>query len=321
MYVEQGPNRKRYTRTDSQHLYELLNNTDPSRKDETGAFYIAQMIHYGLRPVTTKQAAKRKLLEAFGDGKTLRVPKRLLGLEEDLKEKWKEEFGWMKERAEEEQRRLEKEWEEKTDESRKRKAADEESPGSRRKRAKTRNSGSGEELQPTDLACRYTIKAPSIADEWPDDCVRPLKLTLCPSKRTGKHLWGHFHFGVIKGTIRCSRTPSHVGETVDFEWRGHEQGEGEMYTDVGMLTFLGDGKICGTMDCGFFSEPCTFSGVQDMTAAARRPVSAQVLKKWKKEYRKINDVSIRWEGKWKRFEGGGDYDEGPAASDSSGLDA
>ena len=68
----------------------LLTGADPTQKDETGAFYIAQMIHYGLRPLKSKLAAKKASLEAFGDKKTLRVPKRLLGLEEDLKEKWKD---------------------------------------------------------------------------------------------------------------------------------------------------------------------------------------------------------------------------------------
>ena len=94
-----------------------------------------------------------------------------------------------------------------------------------------------------------------------------------------------------------------------------------MYYDEGTLTFLGDGKIYGTMDCGFFSEECTFSGTQDKTVAARRPVSAQVLAKWKKEFRRVNDESIRLEGKWKHFEGGGDYEESPAASDTSGAAA
>ncbi|KZV67835.1 hypothetical protein PENSPDRAFT_653754 [Peniophora sp. CONT] len=319
MYVEQGPNRKRYTRADSKHLYDLLTNTDPTRKDETGAFYIAQMIHYGLRPVTTKAAAKKKLLEAFGDEKTLKVPKRLLGIEEDLKEEWEEECKRADVRRKEEREKQEKRWAKKADESRKRKASDE--GGSRPKRVKTRKSRSDEQLRPSDLACRYTINAPSIAEEWPDDCSRKLSLTLCPSKRTSKHLWGHFHFGILKGVIRCSKTPSYVGETVDFEWRGHEQGEGEMYYDEGTMTFLGGGRICGTMECGFFSEECAFSGVQDQTTAARRPVSPKVLAKWKKEFRRINDISISMEGKWKHFEGGGDYEEDPAASDTSGVDA
>ena len=94
-----------------------------------------------------------------------------------------------------------------------------------------------------------------------------------------------------------------------------------MYYDEGTLTFLRDGKICGMVDCGFFSEECAFSGTLEKTAAARRPVSDKVLAKWKKEFRRINDKSIRLEGKWKHFEGGGDYEEPPAGSDTSGAAA
>ncbi|KAH9482263.1 hypothetical protein JR316_0004361 [Psilocybe cubensis] len=50
-------------------------------------FYSAQLIHYGFKPLKTKSAAKKKLLEAFGgkDGRTLEVPRSILELESRMK--------------------------------------------------------------------------------------------------------------------------------------------------------------------------------------------------------------------------------------------
>ena len=53
-------------------------------KDETGHFYIAQLIHYGLSVVKTKNAAKNRLMAAIGtekDGKSLKIPLNILKLE------------------------------------------------------------------------------------------------------------------------------------------------------------------------------------------------------------------------------------------------
>lgn len=50
-------------------------------------FYAAQLMHYGLKPLKTKPAAKKKLLSAFGghEGKTLLVPKSILDLEKAMR--------------------------------------------------------------------------------------------------------------------------------------------------------------------------------------------------------------------------------------------
>lgn len=56
----------------------------PPFKDEPAHFYTAQMHHYGLPPMKTRDVAKKRLLAAFNGGKTLIVPEHILQLEKDL---------------------------------------------------------------------------------------------------------------------------------------------------------------------------------------------------------------------------------------------
>ncbi|VDB97892.1 unnamed protein product [Peniophora sp. CBMAI 1063] len=309
MYVEQGAKRTRYPRIDSRKLYDLLTRSHSSKKDETGAFYIAQMAHYGIAPVTTKRAAKKKLMEAFGDGKALRVPKRLLGLEEDLKEEWEkqrdEAEGELRKEQEEVERMLLKRGT----------SYDSDTDGPATKRARTAQQADVHtliELQPSDFACQYTIIALSLADEWPGYCDRRLSLTLSPSQRTNDHFWGSFQFGIVSGIIYC-KTPTAIGEIARFRWRGHEQGKTKMYEDGGTLIFIGDGRLCGTLQCQLFSEKCAFTGKQYDTET-RGPVSADELARWKKEYMRTNDTSIGMKGKKNK-------DIEPRESSSSGVRA
>jgi hypothetical protein len=54
-------------------------------KDQSTAFYQAQLEHYGLKPLKTKAAAKHALLVASkGDKKGLRVPDAILKLEKGM---------------------------------------------------------------------------------------------------------------------------------------------------------------------------------------------------------------------------------------------
>ena len=56
----------------------------PSYKDEPGHFYVAQLHHYGLPVVKSKAAAKKKLLAAYGNGRSLKVPRQIQDLEREL---------------------------------------------------------------------------------------------------------------------------------------------------------------------------------------------------------------------------------------------
>ena len=62
----------------------------PPHKDETGKFYEAQLIHYGLKPRKDKQAAKKALLEAAeaNSGKFV-VPEDILKLEGRMAEEYR----------------------------------------------------------------------------------------------------------------------------------------------------------------------------------------------------------------------------------------
>lgn len=146
---------------------------------------------------------------------------------------------------------------------------------------------------------------------------------MCPSRRTGHHLWMSFDFGAVSGTMRGSAPPKQTHAACSFTWRGTSQaGEGELLFgkgNVGSITFLGDGKIRGTMRGG---------GLGDYEFAGERVDKTNVawvmsVAGWKSKYRAINGNSYdrqgaaRW-GKWVSYDG---CDNPPDASDSSANDA
>lgn len=102
---------QRYNRRDPTSLYQLLTYVDSgpayTKKgklrvrqpkplvDETENFYLAQLLHYGLQPQKTKEAAKDALLAAFKNQKSpLTVPENVLEVERDLEDKY-----WFKKRG------------------------------------------------------------------------------------------------------------------------------------------------------------------------------------------------------------------------------
>lgn len=273
--VENG---RHYTRALDSDLHDLLTWVDegpvltkkgvpakrqpPPHKDETAAFYIAQLMHYGLKPLKTKPAAKNALLAAFDGGESLAVPRRIVDLESELKELWRVENE--KGRVRYKQQRKEgakKEGERRADQKRKQEAilaqfSDDTShagPSRKRKRRaagsdedapkkkKVKAGGSGKtvrlklrcipsaplisnplKLPDTECKGKFAIAAPYLVEGWPDTASGDLKLTISPSPATGNHLWGSFDFGVIKGVLRGKAPPTAAGGTVDFVWRGSD---------------------------------------------------------------------------------------------------
>ncbi|KZV67844.1 hypothetical protein PENSPDRAFT_736316 [Peniophora sp. CONT] len=359
LYVVQ--NNQRYTRAPDSHLYDLLTWTDtgpvltkkgiPAKrqprphKDESTAYYISQMILYGLKPLKTRPAAKKALLAAFGSGRSLSVSEKVNDVENELKELWRvenekaqvryeqgrEERGKLKAAAakKELERRAdikfkrvailaefgEDESSMKAGPSRKRKATDDGNAPLK----KVKVSDSGKKLPDTECKGEFAIVAPYLAEQWPQDASDNLKLTLSPSRGTGKHLWGSFNFGVVKGIIRGGAPPTTTGGTVTFKWRGYETGEGEMQFDddnKGTLTFLGNGKVRGTMEGGFM-EKFNFLGLQDHETL-HRVVWGKRVERWKDEWRSINDntYGAASVSRWGGWSGGDDYTEKPADSDT-----
>lgn len=114
--------RQRYVRAEASHLYDLLTWVDkgpaltkkgaprkrqpPPHKDESEAYYVAQSIHYGLKPSKTKDATKKALLDAFGGGKDIKVPGKIVALEKELRKLWlaENEKALVRLRQEEEER-------------------------------------------------------------------------------------------------------------------------------------------------------------------------------------------------------------------------
>ncbi|KAL1721773.1 hypothetical protein EV715DRAFT_271030 [Schizophyllum commune] len=101
MFYVEIDGKHRHPRCDASSLHGLLTYTPPSglaptkkdniakglpppHKDPPPHFYTAQMIHYGLKPLKTRDPAKKKLLAAFGGGATLVVPAHILQLEQQL---------------------------------------------------------------------------------------------------------------------------------------------------------------------------------------------------------------------------------------------
>jgi hypothetical protein len=95
----------RHERTDPESLHRLLTYTQPAplltkagkvakrqpapHKDPPGHFYCAQLLHYGLKPMKTREAAKKQLLATFAANGTLSVPERILKLEETLQKEYR----------------------------------------------------------------------------------------------------------------------------------------------------------------------------------------------------------------------------------------
>ena len=78
----------RYKRVDSRRLYSQA--TGFSRgKDQSLAYYQAQLMLYGLKPKRSRPEMKRVLLAAFGDKHTLEVPEWFRSEERFLENKWK----------------------------------------------------------------------------------------------------------------------------------------------------------------------------------------------------------------------------------------
>ena len=102
IYVEVDGHR--HTRASSFRLYSLLIKPDSPvltkkgqvarrqptpHRDEPAHFYTAQLIHHGLKPYKSKDAAKKQILAAFDrTNRTISVPIHILQLEAELKEGW-----------------------------------------------------------------------------------------------------------------------------------------------------------------------------------------------------------------------------------------
>ncbi|KAJ6490486.1 hypothetical protein DFH09DRAFT_1377362 [Mycena vulgaris] len=306
----------RIRRADPAHLHSLLTYTPPPplltkagkvakrqprpHEDESEEFYIAQVAHYGMQPVKTKEGAKQALLAAFGSKTTLEVPARIFKLRESMRKEYSEANKVAKAKYMEEKRQEKDFLQEK---------------GGERplKKGKAQLAKENKEL-----SGKFKVVAPFLTEQWEDQTRDMMWLELYPSSTTS-HLWGAFDFGVVSGVIRStSPLPTHVGESVAFLWRGRESGEGETTFgdgNVGSIVFLGAGKLKAKMDwdLGNFD----FAGIR--LEGAKGKVSPKSVREWKSTWRGINPRAYERENRARWGAWGGDDDDGeqPAGSDTT----
>ncbi|KAI0027547.1 hypothetical protein K488DRAFT_90731 [Vararia minispora EC-137] len=350
--LEDGGKRHHHTRASPLTLHSLLTWTNPGpvltkkgvpskrqpapHKDEPWHFYTAQLLHYGLKPLKTKAAAKKALLAAFGGGTTLQVPQHILTLQQKLRAEWLVVHAKVKVQHEEERATKERALAEQRLEARWKHAqivadSDEEhsevhvKPGASKKRkpeAPATTTAPAKKAKPTgkftslDTCGKYEIFAPRLSDEYGDV---GFVLELSPSTRV-KHIWGSFHFGVVMGILRCDALPTTAGEPCSFKWRGEETDEGQMYfgDNTGTLTFLGGGAIRGVFSGPVFGESTKFSGQQDPDLT-RRVMWSKSIRGWKDRWRGYNSRSCNAAAarRWGQWHPDRDFKERAADSDTT----
>ncbi|KAL8912576.1 MAG: hypothetical protein Q9171_002440 [Xanthocarpia ochracea] len=103
----------------------------------------------------------------------------------------------------------------------------------------------------------YEISCPDIEREWDYDGFTIVLTLDTPS------IWGEYDFGMFSGILRIPQRPFVAsGDMLSFEWRGRENGEGEMsFGDncVGGISFLGNGYIEGWIN---LHGECRFEGTR-----------------------------------------------------------
>ncbi|KAJ7461491.1 hypothetical protein FB451DRAFT_1371227 [Mycena latifolia] len=336
-FYVQAASRRRIHRADASRLHALLTYTAPPplltkagkvakrqprpHEDESEEFYAAQVVHYGLPPTTTKAAAKRALLAAFGGKTTLEVPARIVKLAEDMAKEYGAANKVAKARYLEEKRLGEaKEAERRSKRKREIDVAIGEflqETGNERpvKKGKTQPA----QLQANgELSGKFNVLAPFLTEQWEDDTRDPMWLKLCPSS-TAAHLWGAFDFGVISGVLRSTAPlPTCVGEAAAFKWRGRESGTGESTfgaDNVVRITFLGGGKFRAQMD----SELGNFDLAGTKLEGTKGKVAPKSVREWKTTWRGINPRAYERENRARWGGWGGDEDDGerPAGSDTT----
>lgn len=139
----------------------------------------------------------------------------------------------------------------------------------------------------------YEISCPYLASEFSDD---PSSFHLILALDTPR-VWGAYDFGAFSGILHLAQRPFFPSQQpIPLEWRGRENGEGEMsFGDdcYGEITFLGNGQIRGSLN-NLYGEKCDFEGVKVEEGARRSAGSMRV------EWDGYNDEAYEEErtGRW-----------------------
>lgn len=142
----------------------------------------------------------------------------------------------------------------------------------------------------------YAISCPYLASEFSDEHDRSsfhLILAL-----ESPRIWGAYDFGAFSGIIHLAQRPFFPSqEPIPLEWRGRENGEGEMsFGDDchGEIAFLGNGQITGSLN-NLYGERCDFEGVKVAEEGTRRSAGSM-----RAEWDGYNDEAYEEErtGRW-----------------------
>lgn len=111
-------------------------------------------------------------------------------------------------------------------------------------------------------------------------------------------IWGAYDFGAFSGILHLAQRPFFPSqEPIPLEWRGRENGEGEMsFGDDchGEMAFLGNGQITGSLN-NLYGERCDFEGVKVAEEGTRRSAGSM-----RAEWDGYNDEAYEEErtGRW-----------------------
>lgn len=142
----------------------------------------------------------------------------------------------------------------------------------------------------------YEISCPYLASEFScnyDQSHFYLILTLETPR-----IWGAYDFGAFSGIIYLAQRPFFPSEEpLPLEWRGRENGEGEMsFGDdcFGEIAFLGNGQIKGSLN-NLYGKRCDFEGAKVDEGGARRSAGSM-----RAEWDGYNDEAYEEErtGRW-----------------------
>ncbi|KAI0340986.1 hypothetical protein BDW22DRAFT_374297 [Trametopsis cervina] len=310
-YVEVPMNSERnvrHRRAKPSHLYALLTRTSnppiatpadvlidppPAPKEEPAHFYCAQLLHYGLKPLKTKPAAKKALLKAFGIGQTLAVPQHIIQIREQLEAEYTiaNETARQQREEQERQRREQAEAREKAAEEIEediRNAEKEQLEEARRLFDEIMAEGPATELYSRATLGCFNLYAPSVNERWPRRCKLGLNVQMMPPEESGGYLYLCFDFGAVLAFACASWPPTSISRSCTFTWRGEEGIQGKLLNDSenkGTITFLGNGMIIGMIE-GEFLDKTQFVGIRD-ERWKNSPAWQNTFQEWKDGYREF----------------------------------
>jgi len=248
-----------------------------------------------LKPSNVKATAKKRLLAALDAG-TLQVPDRILQIEEELKELYREANEVAKEKYYKEQEEREKRGGPK---------GGDRFPhtemlfksiigaSSFEQACEFIEQGKKQHLKAEDYTATFDLSCPTAVSEWPDHCD-PLSIYLQLGVHEGA-LWGRYDLGIFSGIVLFSHIPTVSNEFVPCSWRGRKYKEGMSFGKdcTGKIAFLPNRRLAGTLNV---YGDLAFGGI-----GWGSKVTTEVVKGCKDEWGEFNERQRDYEARMLLF--------------------